>query len=215
MGTRSWISALALGLAASLASVIPEGATWAQSSRVFRADEVSANALIDALKGKPGATIPADQAAGAASADGDSEDPGVTRSIRVRPQAATRPRPQAESVAGPRPSASLLIVFETNSAQLTRDAQRTLDVVAKALSSNDLEQYRFAVEGHADPRGGTDFNMRLSEARAEAVRQYLVQRHGISQARLSATGKGDRELLNSQNPTAPENRRVTIVNMSN
>lgn len=214
MSKRSWVNAM-LGLAASSAIVMPGGAALAQTSRVFRADEVSTNALIDALKSKPGTTIPAEQAAGAPSADGDSDDPGLTRSIRVRPQAAPRPKPQSETIAAPRPSASLLIVFETNSAQLTRDAQRTLDVVAKALSSNDLEQYRFAVEGHADPRGGTDFNLRLSEARAEAVRQYLVQRHGIPPTRLSAAGKGDRELMNAQNPTAPENRRVTIVNMSN
>ena len=42
------------------------------------------------------------------------------------------------------------------------------------------------------------------------MRLYLVQAHNISAARLRAVGKGDRELLNPNNPVAPENRRVTI-----
>lgn len=114
-----------------------------------------------------------------------------------------------------RPQASLLITFETNSTVLTASARRSLDAVGTALKSNELLEYNFNIEGHADPRGNPESNLRLSEGRAAAVRQYLVDAHRISPTRLSTIGKGDREPLNRVNIAAPENRRVTIVNLSN
>jgi OOP family OmpA-OmpF porin len=41
----------------------------------------------------------------------------------------------------------------TNSANLTPAARESLDVVGQALASEKLQTYRFAIEGHADPRG--------------------------------------------------------------
>lgn len=126
-----------------------------------------------------------------------------TRSIRVEPDT-----PAAKPA-----SASLLITFETNSARLTQRARQSLGVVGQALSSAKLAPFRFAIEGHADPRGAPAANLQLSQARAESVRSYLVSHTHIDDGRLEAVGKGDRELLNKSVPTAPENRRVTIVNL--
>ena len=109
------------------------------------------------------------------------------------------------------PSQSILITFETNSTDLTRQAKSELDVVGRALSSSRLSEFAFLLEGHADPRGTAQHNQSLSEGRASAVLQYLVRNHNIDQARLQAIGKGDREPLNRDDPTAAENRRVIIV----
>jgi OmpA-OmpF porin, OOP family len=122
-----------------------------------------------------------------------------TRSIKV-----TRDSPPP-----PAPSASLLITFETNSAQLTPQARQSLDVVARALKSRKLSEFRFSIEGHADPRGTEAGNLKLSQARAESVVAYLVEQE-IGRERLKAVGKGQSELMNVSNPIAPENRRVTI-----
>jgi outer membrane protein OmpA-like peptidoglycan-associated protein len=111
-------------------------------------------------------------------------------------------------------SASLLITFQTNSAQLTPDARQRLNVVGEALRSDQLNNYQFSIEGHADPSGNPVSNLKLSQRRAEAVRQYLVQNRHIANQRLEAVGKGDKEPLNVVNPVAPENRRVTIVNLA-
>lgn len=111
-------------------------------------------------------------------------------------------------------SASLLITFETNSAALTAAARHSLDVVGGALASEKLAGFRFAIEGHADPRGMPQANLKLSQARAESVRDYLVSSSRIDTARLEPVGKGDRELMNKANPAAAENRRVTIVNLA-
>jgi len=126
-----------------------------------------------------------------------------TRSIKV-----TRDQPPA-----PPPSASLLITFETNSAQLTPQARQSLDVVGRALKADKLADFRFAIEGHADPRGNADSNLRLSQARAESVAVYLSQQQ-IDRARLKPVGKGSAELMNTAQPAAPENRRVTIKTLT-
>jgi outer membrane protein OmpA-like peptidoglycan-associated protein len=110
--------------------------------------------------------------------------------------------------------ASLLITFETNATALTAEAKRELDIVGQALNTNRLIGFNFTIEGHADPRGSAARNQQLSQARAEAVRQYLVDNQHVQADRLTAVGKGDREPLDTRNPSAPENRRVTFVNMS-
>ena len=110
-----------------------------------------------------------------------------------------------------RASASLLVTFETGSSELTPAARQQLDVVASALKNDRLASYGFVVEGHADPRGTPDANLLLSQERAESVKRYLTERHGIEAARLTAEGRGDRDVLNREAPAAPENRRVTFV----
>ena len=110
-----------------------------------------------------------------------------------------------------KPRASLLMTFETNSAELTPVARRQLEIVAAALKNDRLASYSFIVEGHADPRGTADGNQVLSEQRAQSVREHLVSAHGIDALRLHAEGRGDREPLNRAQPAAAENRRVTLV----
>ena len=99
---------------------------------------------------------------------------------------------------------------EADSEVLAPQAKSSLDVVARALASDKLADFRFLVEGHADPRGGHEHNMQLSQARAESVVNYLSAKHGISRERLKPEGKGDTELRNTVKIDAAENRRVTI-----
>ena len=174
-------------VACMLATALPGAA---QTPPVLTEGQVTEQTLVDALT--PGKTV-------------------RTRSLRVMrdDDAGGGAAPQAKPA-----SASLLITFETNSASLTSAARRSLDVVRDALASDKLSPFRFAIEGHADPRGMPEANLKLSQARAESVRDYLVSTGKIDAARLDPVGKGDRELLNKSNPIAAENRRVTIVNLS-
>lgn len=157
----------------------------AQTTKVLKDTEITEKALIEALTPEGG--------------------------IRMRSIKVLRDQPDPAEKAA---SASMLITFHTNSANLTPEAMQSLDVVGRALKMDKLAKYKFVIEGHADPRGGPDFNQRLSQARAETVRDYLVGKHQIVEDRLTATGKGDHELLDKTNPIAPENRRVTIVTES-
>ena len=101
------------------------------------------------------------------------------------------------------------VFFESDSTELTAQSVATLEKQAQWLQS--YGQYSFTVEGHADPRGGDRLNQPLSLARADSVCVYLEQEHQIDPHRLGPVGKGSSELLNTEDVTAPENRRVTIV----
>ena len=111
-----------------------------------------------------------------------------------------------------RPSLSLSIQFDFNSARVRPESQDALDNLAQALQSTDLQTAKFAIEGHTDLRGRQDYNQRLSQQRAESVRDYLEKR-SVSQDRLIALGKGSSELANPDNPFGAENRRVRVVNL--
>jgi OOP family OmpA-OmpF porin len=80
-------------------------------------------------------------------------------------------------------------LFEFNKAVLTQDARVKLDneVVAKL---KDLKDVRYIiVNGHADRLGSPQYNQRLSEKRAEAVRAYLVSK-GVDAAKVETLGFG-------------------------
>ncbi len=139
----------------------------------------------------------------------DALDP---QAVRTRSFTLSGRRPSSQPV---RASASLLVTFETNSADLTQAARRQLDVVAAALRNDRIANYGFTVEGHADPRGEPDANLALSKERADSVKAYLVARHGIEATRLNVEARGDREPVNRNMPAAPENRRVTFVTRQN
>jgi outer membrane protein OmpA-like peptidoglycan-associated protein len=153
-----------------------------QANKVLKGSEITESALIEALTPEGGIR---------------------TRSIKV-----FRDQPDAAEKAA---SASMLITFHTNSADLTLEARQSLDVVGRALNMDKLAKHNFIIEGHADPRGGPEFNQQLSQERAQIVRDYLVRNHGIDEERLTAIGKGAHDLLDKENPISPENRRVTIV----
>jgi outer membrane protein OmpA-like peptidoglycan-associated protein len=81
------------------------------------------------------------------------------------------------------------ILFETAKAKIKgKTSFAILDQVAAVMKSNPGIAIR--VEGHTDERAGPIFNQKLSQARAEAVRQALITR-GIAPARLEAVGYGE------------------------
>jgi outer membrane protein OmpA-like peptidoglycan-associated protein len=84
--------------------------------------------------------------------------------------------------------------------------------LSQALQSPELLESKFAVEGHTDAKGNPDFNLKLSEQRAIAVREFLKVR-GVLPDRLIVSGKGSTDLANDAAPYSAENRRVRIVNL--
>jgi len=116
-------------------------------------------------------------------------------------------------VASPeKPSLSLLIQFDFNSARVRPESQQALANLSQALQSQELLHSNFSIEGHTDAKGRSDQNQKLSQQRANAVSDFL-KKWGVADARLVATGKGAAELANTADPFAPENRRVRIVNL--
>lgn len=119
---------------------------------------------------------------------------------------------EASKAAAERPSLSLQIQFDFDSTRVKPESQLALANLAAALQSKELIEAKFAIEGHTDARGKTDYNQRLSQHRADAVRELLINK-GVDGTRLAATGKGASDPANKDDPQAAENRRVRVVNV--
>ena len=139
--------------------------------------------------------------------------------IAERPLA--QPLPQAppgakspEMVRPALPSVDLEVFFEYNRAEITPQAVATLRILGEALSDPRLRSSRFMIAGHTDGRGTVAYNLALSQARAVAVRRYLIENFRLDPANLEARGFGKSQLKNPRNPLADENRRVQIINLS-
>lgn len=99
--------------------------------------------------------------------------------------------------------------FETGRASLTQAARAILLTVAQSLIGNP--SIRVEVAGHTDITGSRDTNMRLSQSRADAVRNFLI-RNGVDAERLVARGYGPDEPV-ADNATVAgraQNRRVEL-----
>ncbi len=169
-------------------------AAYAHPGKVLRDGEITEAAIFEALKvdhvKAPSFTIRSVHAHREEQAP-TTPSPGRTDTMR-----------QAEI--------SLLIPFDTNSALINPVGRSYLAVLARSLKRRELTDFNFVIEGHTDPHGGWDVNKRLSQSRAESVVNYLVGQHGLSARRLKAMGRAYTELMNTEDLTAPENRRVTI-----
>jgi len=102
------------------------------------------------------------------------------------------------------------VLFRSAESTLLSSAQVKLDQVAKALL--DVRARNLIVEGHTDSRGSESYNLGLSQRRADAVREYLVQR-GYPADRIQARGMGKSHPIadNASPEGRANNRRVEIV----
>jgi len=103
------------------------------------------------------------------------------------------------------------VFFDSGKATIQAKSFPLLDQVSTVLRSHS-ELKKVRVEGHTDDQGPDDTNLTLSQARADAVKQYLID-HGIEAARLEATGFGEtRPAAEGTTSAAREqNRRVEFV----
>jgi outer membrane protein OmpA-like peptidoglycan-associated protein len=104
------------------------------------------------------------------------------------------------------------IYFELGQPTLSRRSLPYLNNVAAALRDHP-EVSRLLIQGHTDNLGRPAMNLKLSQARAEAVRNYLIMEGGVEAARLQAVGLG---ASRPQSPNETEsgreaNRRVEFV----
>jgi outer membrane protein OmpA-like peptidoglycan-associated protein len=101
------------------------------------------------------------------------------------------------------------VSFVTGSAKLTLSSQAPLDRAVAAL--RERPEQRVVIEGHTDNAGSRDANIRLSKARAEAVRAYFISK-GIPATRLTSVGLGpDQPVASNDTPEGrAKNRRVQL-----
>ena len=114
-----------------------------------------------------------------------------------KPAAAPAPAPRAAAPVIPKPAPkpvferatfSADVFFEFDKAVLRDEGRAQLDKLAGQIAAVQLEVT--VIVGHADRIGGTSYNQKLSERRANAVKAYLVSK-GVPDNRIYAEGKGE------------------------
>lgn len=101
------------------------------------------------------------------------------------------------------------VYFETGSARLTKESSEPLDAAGSALAK--YPALRLEVGGHTDASGAAAYNMRLSKARAESVRTYLLKHFKLDPKHLKAKGYGETQAgKGTSREELREDRRVEL-----
>ncbi len=108
---------------------------------------------------------------------------------------------------------TLAIQFDFNSARIRPSSFRAIGLMADALYHPYLQGYCFLIVGHTDAVGSREYNLKLSQERADAIRAAMINPFAINPGRIEAVGLGEEQLLDRAHPTAAENRRVQLINI--
>jgi OmpA-OmpF porin, OOP family len=102
------------------------------------------------------------------------------------------------------------VYFETNSANLLPESEATLNEAGHTLEK--FQNLKIEVQGHTDTRGSAAYNQRLSQARAESVRKYLLDHFSLTPANYVAKGYGESqpETQERNDEELLRNRRVVL-----
>ena len=104
--------------------------------------------------------------------------------------------------------------FDYNKHTLRPDAVSTLNADSKELATimTQCPEYRLKIEGYADERGSTEYNLALGDARAKAAKEYLVS-VGVSARQLDTVSFGKENPICTEQTEAcwQKNRRIHIV----
>ncbi len=96
--------------------------------------------------------------------------------------------------------------FALGKADLSEEAKFVLHDLGKLMQKHP--ELRLRLAGHTSAEGDAAFNQKLSEARAQAAVDFMIEHEGIAADRLEAIGYGSSQLKNTDDPMASENRRT-------
>ncbi len=106
------------------------------------------------------------------------------------------------------------VFFNYKASELSKEATAALDVFANNLIKENKDVY-IEIQGHTDDIGNDDYNLKLGQARADAVKKYLYTRHKIPLQRMSVFSYGESKPLvtNKDKAARSKNRRVVLMVM--
>jgi OmpA-OmpF porin, OOP family len=103
------------------------------------------------------------------------------------------------------------IQFDEDAAVVRPEFYRTLGRIADTLSHPSLLGSQFLIVGHTISTGKREYNLILSQRRADVIRDILISTFKISSKRLQAVGLGEEQLQDSTHPAAAVNQQVQVV----
>lgn len=103
------------------------------------------------------------------------------------------------------------ILFDDDAAVVRPDSYRTLGRIADTLTHPSMLEYKFLIVGHIASGGRRDFNLTLTQRRADVVRDVLVNTFKVSPKRLLSLGLGEEQLLDRAKPGSPANNQFHVI----
>ena len=103
------------------------------------------------------------------------------------------------------------ILFDTGKATIKPESEKDLAAIGEILKNDP--SLKLEVQGHIDNVGSTSANLKLSQDRAAAIKDHVVQKYGVAADRLNAVGYGETKPV-AENKTERGkalNRRVELV----
>jgi OOP family OmpA-OmpF porin len=112
------------------------------------------------------------------------------------------------------PRLAFEVKFDPDSSIIRPESYQTLGRLADALVRSTLLPYGFLIVGHTDSTGKREYNLTLSQRRADSIRDALVTTFKISSKRLQAIGLGEEQLQDSAHPAAAINQQLQVVTVA-
>lgn len=106
------------------------------------------------------------------------------------------------------------IQFDVDTPIVRPESYQSIGRIADAMVHSTLLPYTFLIVGHIEANGKREPNVTLSQRRADAIRDILVNTFKISAKRLQSIGLGEEQLLDPSRPTAPVNQQLQIFTIA-
>ena len=111
------------------------------------------------------------------------------------------------------PTFNLAIQFDVDTPIILPDSYETIGRLADALVNAPLLPYTFLIVGHTDANGRREANAILSQRRADAIRDVLVNTFKISNKRIQSLGLGEEQFIDQARPTSPVNLQIQVLTL--
>ena len=127
------------------------------------------------------------------------------------PEPEPEPEPKRVEVTAAAIKINDKILFEVDKAAIRPESFDLMNEITQVVQDNPRIK-KISIEGHTDSDGGTRYNKKLSQKRADSVMSYLVE-HGVDEARLEAVGHGEDKPIatNDTEEGKEKNRRVEFI----
>lgn len=112
------------------------------------------------------------------------------------------------------PAFNVDVTFDVDTPIVQPESYQTVGRIADAMVQSSLLPYTFLIVGHIEASGRRETNAILSQRRADAIREILVNTFKISAKRIQSVGLGEEQLLDAARPNAPVNNQIQIMTLS-
>ena len=112
------------------------------------------------------------------------------------------------------PTFTVSVDFDSDTPVVRPSSYETVGRIADALVQASLLPYSFLIVGHTISDGKREANVMLSQRRADALRDSLVNTFKISSKRVQSLGLGEEQFIDQAHPTSPVNLQIQIVTIA-